>query len=363
MQSVLLITDEKPGDPSGRADKFDKRRQMLRAHGWNLVFSFVPKPYVLSFVWSIWKSFRIARRADVDVVISVNNPFHLHLIGFFTSRLMSTPWIAEFRDPLVTNPDVTPGSWQAHIRKLIEAFVVRFADRVVWIDGIQLENDYFKTTYPHIADSKWEKLPFIGFLEHQFEAVEPRPSEKFTIIYAGSFYEDWLEPLAFFDGLKRYVSEYDTGLNVTFYGGWHEQYDARVDDIGIQDYVETNGFVSHEKLVPELMSADVGLYIGGDDPRNRLNVSSKLWDYLGARLPILGIADSSFRVADFIESNGFGLVAEPSDPRDIADTIHRLRSGRFEHDPQSNRDEYTRERHLEAYASILTDVAEEGLHS
>lgn len=352
-RTVLLVSDYLPTDPGGRAEKLATREGLLAERGWNLVICPVDEPYVLTFPLAVLRGVRLARRHDADVVHSINNPFHLHVIGFFVSLLCGLPWLAELRDALVTDPDVQHGSLRYHARRLVERLVVTRATKVVWIDGIQLPPDYFATRYPdHSADV--ERLPFLGFVPEQFEEAETASYDAFTITYAGSFYPGWLEPFSFLDGLAAYRREGgDEDLVVQFYGDWREEYQRHAEERGVAAAIRTHGFVPHEEIVPVMKGSDAVLYVGGTDEKNARNVPSKIWDYIASRRPILAVVDPSFRVAAFIEEHDLGVVASPDDPEAIAEAIRRLRAGRYQGASDATYERFSRARLVDELVTVL----------
>jgi len=119
------------------------------------------------------------------------------------STLAAKPWLAEFRDPLVTNVHVKPGSLSSYLRQLLERIIVTAADRVVWWNGIQMDENYFEQTYPGLPDTMWQNIPELGFgglNAEAFESADSKTFNEFTLVYAGSFYEGWIEPYDFFEG-------------------------------------------------------------------------------------------------------------------------------------------------------------------
>lgn len=132
---ILLISDTELSDTGGRAERLETRRDYLRDEGWELIIGYVPEPYISGFPRAVVEMVQLARREDIDVVNSVNNPFHLHVIGFLVSLVVGAKWLAEFRDPLVTNPSLDDDPLTP-LRKVVEWFAVHYADRVVWGDGI-----------------------------------------------------------------------------------------------------------------------------------------------------------------------------------------------------------------------------------
>jgi glycosyltransferase involved in cell wall biosynthesis len=357
-KAVLFVTNRRPGDPGGRAEKVATRIRLLERHGWRVVVGYVPEPYVRSFPASLARCLWLARREDADIVNSINNPFHLHVVGFLVSAAIGTPWLAELRDPIHTHPDREPGTPTTRAAALVERLVVREADQVVWYDGIQLPDDYFKESYPNAPTAKFYKLPFMGYERGMFERAPARKFEKFTITYAGSFYEGWIEPYEFIEGLSRYVAaQVRADLQAQFYGDWDQKYDEAADTAGVAEWIEPRPFVPHEELVPILKGSDALLYVGGDDPGNARNVPSKIWDYVGARVPILAVVDPGFRVAEFVENHGLGIVAPLENPGAIADALAAIESGRFEYDPNpAVFKQYTRENGARILGEILDGV-------
>lgn len=357
MSSVLLISNVELDDAGGRAEKFAWRVEKLDEHGFDVRLGHVPEPYVLTFVPAILRCLWTVYREDVDVINSVSNPFHLQLVGFVVATLTGLPWVVEFRDPMVESPDRDPDALVTRIARIVERLVVASADRVVWGDGIQIPDDYFTATYD-VDPSKVTKLPFHGYDPEVFESTTPRQYDAFTITYAGSFYDGWIEPFRFLEGLALYADATgDRDLRVQFYGDWSDAYDDAVESAGVGDLIETHAFVPHDEIVPVLTGSDCLLYVGGDDPRNRLNVPSKIWDYVGARRPILAVVDPSFRVARLIEEYDLGVVAAP-EPEAIRDALLVLGES-YEYDPDEEVFErFTRERKLDRLVEVLSEMVD-----
>lgn len=368
-RTVLLVTNRRLDEAAGRAEKFATRKRLLREHGWDLKVGYVD-PTPAGTAVGIARCLRLARGADV--VNSVSNPPELQIAGAVVSRLTGTPWLAEFRDPLVANPDVDPDSLAAGLRGRLERYVLTRADGVVWYDGIQIPDDYFAERYPDVPPDRYRQLPPIGFERATFDAIDPEPFDAFTVAYAGSFYEGWIEPYTFIEGLAAFVdgngndSDSSDGngkpnadVRALFYGDWDPAYDDAAAAAGVADRVEPRPFVPHEEIVAVLKGADALLYVGGDDPRNRRNLPSKLYDYIGARTPILAVVDPSFRVAEVVRDHGFGIVVEPGDADGVADALRRIRSGAFVYDPDPGSFErFTRDRSTAAYVETLDALVE-----
>lgn len=347
-RTVLLLSNTRPTDNSGRSAKFNNRKKKLEQLGWNVKIGYI-NPTLVGSAKGFARWLRLAR--SVDIINSVSNPPELQIVGGLFARLTRTPWVAEFRDPLVKNPDVDPDSVAASLRQKLERYIVSNADAVIWYDGIQIKDDYFETNYTALDLTSVEKLPPIGFDSNVFDAADPTDHEKFTITYAGSFYDGWIEPHTFLCGLGKYISP-EQEIEATFYGDWSPEYSRVARENGVYEYISDREFVPHGQIVSILKGSDALLYIGGDNDRNALNIPSKLYDYIGAGQPIIAIIDPGFRAATLVEENGLGIVVEPGDYEGVAAAIENIRTGRFTYEPSTGT-EYTRRQSREAYLDVL----------
>ncbi|MBX0294014.1 hypothetical protein [Haloarcula nitratireducens] len=328
IQTVLVVSNRRCDENAGRAEKLKTRSRLLTEQGWDMKIGYV-EPSMTGLPIGTLKCIQLAR--DADVINSISNPPHLQVAGAIAARVTKTPWLAEFRDPLVANPDVPNDGFATRLRQLLERYILTHADRVIWYDGIQIPDNYFENTYPDVSSTICRKLPPIGYETKKFEDTEPTAWENFTISYAGSFYEGWIEPYTFIKGLAEYCNRETATSDITarFYGDWQEEYAAAAEEAEVAKYVSPQPFIPHEEVISHLKGSDILLYIGGDDPRNRRNLPSKIYDYIGAGQPILAIVDPTFRIAEVIRNHGFGIVVRPGDTEGVSDAIDRIRTGNF----------------------------------
>ena len=351
-QTVLLVSNCRLNENTGRAEKFNTRQELLAERGWELEVSYV-EPSLTGLLTGTYSTIRKARSADV--VNSVSNPPHLQIAGGIAALATDTPWLAEFRDPLVQNPDVDLNSLAAQLRKYVEGSVIKYADKVVWYDGIQLKDSYFANTYSEVSNV--EKIPPIGFEAKKFDSVPPTQFKKFTITYAGSFYDGWIEPYRFFEGFSEYLHKNSNpNVQALFYGDWKEDYDCAVDDLNIGEYIQTHSFVPHNEIVGILKGSDALLYIGGTDPRNKNNIPSKIYDYIGSKKPIIALAGPEFRVSKLIRNYDLGIVIHPENTEGVCEAITQIAKGEFEFNPTDSA-EFTRERSTAAYIAALNSIS------
>ena len=362
MKTVLLISHTRLDESGGRAEKMRTRKRLLEDRGWRVLVGYVDSDRwtPVAILAGTLQCLALTAREEVDVLNSVNSPPHMHVVALLVNLLTGIPWLAEFRDPLASHVDVDPDAPIARVRSVVERLIVTRADHIAWHDGIQVPDDYFATRYPEVPDARMTKLPYFSYDPDAFADVEPAEYDLFTITYAGSFYEGWIEPDRFLEGLARSVENHPANdLRVQFYGDWWDRHERVARRLGVREHLDIHGFVVHEDVVPVLAGSGALLFVGGSDPRNELNVPSKIADYVAARRPILAVVASSFRVADVIRDLDLGIVVPPDDPEAIADAIDRLWSGAYEYDPDPAAFElFDRERKVERFAALLAAVAD-----
>jgi glycosyltransferase involved in cell wall biosynthesis len=78
--------------------------------------------------------------------------------------------------------------------------------------------------------------------------------------------------------------------------------------------------------LPELLAAADLLLVPLDRDKSRLSVPSKLYNFMAAGRPILGVAAPESEVAAVVRDNGCGFVVAPGDPSGLAATVMALKS-------------------------------------
>ena len=139
---------------------------------------------------------------------------------------------------------------------------------------------------------------------------------------------------------------------------------ARAEALGVRN-VAFLPFQPYGDLPALLASADV-LLVPLDAAKSRLSVPSKLYNFMAAGRPILGLAEPGSEVAALLAERRCGVTAPPGDPAAIAAAVRSLKR-----DEASRRDcasqarayvvEYcAKDRVLRAYDDLLERVASRG---
>lgn len=340
MKHVFFLSNCDLGEDTGRAEKFRYRIEFLKNNRWDVVYhkvSIANSDYqnaykylyaILAYklICETFQAVRIAKKTKPEIIFSVNNPIHLHIIALVLSLFISKPWVAEFRDGIVKSPQfATLGRTKKTIKKLLEKAFVKKADRVAFFKGGHFNRDYFLKKYKSESESKFVELPYIGYDKDLIQKVPAKKFDTFTIIYAGSLYLGWIDPINFLTGLKKAMDI--TGITqdkivVRFYTRhWHSTFQKIVEELNLKKAVEIYDPIPIDKLISVLKGADIHLYISGSKQTKPYVVFSKFFIYTGTGGSILALTNTKFQVAHLIKKYNLGFIADEYDKNEIANVL------------------------------------------
>lgn len=304
-------------------------------HNW-----LTPDHYIVRMPNIIKKVKRVIDKEDIDTIYTMCYPFTFHLVGLVISRQRDVGWLAEFRDPWVTNPNHFDGDGGL-LQQSLERWVVRNCDQIVYNYGIQVPENYFKETYA-IPDEKVTMLDCPGSCGFDFETLlaSSKEEDHFTIVYGGSFYGNGHSPEVFLHGLGKFVRCQDldaSDVTVDFYGDWSPNYNRISKEAGVDDIVHAHGWVDYNELLESLQKAHVALFIVRPFPGDELNVPQKIVDYVVTETPMLVLAGNDWEVSEFTRREEVGIVAEPDDSESVSSALDEL----YEVYKQDNLNAYT----------------------
>lgn len=302
---------------------------------------------------------RIARREEIDVVLTTSPPGSLHLVGAAVQAATGAKWVADLRDSLVAHPHR-----RGHESRLARA-KEKAAEGVARLvaaraDAIVAAADAIAEEARALGPRGCVVTIANGCDFDDFAGLEHRPSDRFRITHAGSFFGK-RDPKPFLRALA------ESGLEdvvVRFVGDFRAEDRAFAESLGLGERLELPGYVSRRRsLELQRDSEALLLLIPEAGGRGRGVLSGKVFEYLAAERPILAAVPPDGAAAQLVRDTGAGLVAAPDDVpalRDALAELHaRWREGRLEGTPLSPewRDRLSRARRVEELADLLRSLA------
>lgn len=307
---------------------------------------------------------RAIRRQRPEVLYSTSPYVSAHLIAWTLHELYRIPWVADFRDPWTANPyALSPYDSLKWIHRKLESAVVRAASRVVCNTTTLRQS--FCERYADIAE-KFVVIPNGVDSEgmSKVRACRSGNGNQFTIVHAGQFYGP-RRPHALLEGLGIAIAKCSKSSikpHLVFVGS--ESYEGTpltilAEQLGVADHVSVVGPKSHRETIFLLKGADALALIGGSGAGADLQVPNKLFEYLGARRPILAaLPEESPAVDMLLQAGAPHLVCDPSDPTAIGQAIARLVKGTYRapRNPWSGVDSFDRARRAEELRDVFESL-------
>ncbi|MDD3642141.1 MAG: glycosyltransferase [Candidatus Krumholzibacteria bacterium] len=281
----------------------------------------LPDPYVGWVPFAAAAANRLCRAERFDAIYSTSPPDSTHLAAARAAKRHRIRWVADFRDPWISlylkDP---PTPLHRFLHRRMERLVATRADEVVAVTAWQAGE--IERRYGRAA-----RLIRNGYEEEDFADELPAPGAggPLTITHCGMLTlgrraRTFLEGLALF--LEREPSARGNARAVFIGARESANEDLPRPDL-LSGAVSFEGNIPHAACVERERRSDVLLLIKHDDDRYRGLVPGKLYEYIGARRPLLALV-SPGEAADTIATLRRGEIAAPDDPAAVAGAIARL---------------------------------------
>ena len=331
-----------------------------------------PHPIGRLVAWNIYTAGTILNALTLrkgDVLFLRTPPLQLGLTGFLAARLRGVRVVLNVQD---IHPDLSIESGILRNRAAIrfaqglEKWVYRNSDHIVVIGEGFLKNLLDKgvpreklTVIPNWVDTDFLKpFPKDNPISRKFGL-----HDKFVMMYSGTISISSNRALE--RVLEAAVSMRDVG-DVAFVivgeGLKKPELQRRAEELRA-DNVRFLPFQPYEDLPRLLASSDV-LLVPLDKEKSQMSVPSKLYNFLAAGRPVLGLAPPDSEVAALIRGTRCGDVVPPDDIPRIREAVLRLKA-----DPDARRemasnarryvvDNFSRKMITDRYEALLTSVSE-----
>lgn len=266
---------------------------------------------------------RLVRRHRATAIWSTYPIATAHVIGQWLARLTGLPWVADFRDPMAQDGyPAEPATWRAFARIEREA-IARAAASVFVTRGAAA---MYRARYPDAAG----RIAVIenGFDEGSFAGIggacAPLVAGKRTLLHSGIVYPWERDPTQLFialAALKRAGRAQE--LLVRFRASAHDDFLrelARRHDIA--DLIELAPPLPYRDALQEMQCADGLLVLQAANCNEQ--IPAKVYEYLRAGRPILGLTDPRGDTADLLRRCGVTYLAPLDDAAAIEAILPRF---------------------------------------
>lgn len=246
----------------------------------------------------------LLQKEDIKTVVTTGPPHSVHLIGLALRKRFDLCWVADFRDPWTSigyhkKLKLTKASERRH--KQLEHTVLNAADTIVVTSGTTKREFEALTKVP------------ITVVTNGYDgeiSQETKLDAKFTISHIGSLLSG-RNPENLWKALAELVQEneeFKNALLLQLIGVVSADVLDSIRAAGLEDHTAIMGYVSHQEALVYQQRSQVLLLAEIDVEETKGIIPGKLFEYMAAKRPILGLGPKDWEVGDIIDQTSAGAT-------------------------------------------------------
>jgi glycosyltransferase involved in cell wall biosynthesis len=244
----------------------------------------------------------VLKKEKIGTVITTGPPHSLHLIGLELKKRANIRWITDFRDPWTSigyhkKLKLTNTSQAKH--KQLEHLVLNEADKII------VTSRTTKREFSNITQKP------ITVITNGYDSTEDGPvtlDVDFTISHIGSLLTG-RNPLNLWKAISELIYEYPDFkkcFKLQLAGVISSDVLESIYFFGLQPYTTLLGYLSHDEAQLYQKRSQVLLLIEIDAVETQGIIPGKVFEYMAAKRPILGVGPTNWEVADLIAESNTG---------------------------------------------------------
>lgn len=268
-----------------------------------------------------------------DAIFSTAPPYTDFLIGEELKKKFNLPYVIDYRDSWMDNPyNFYPTPLHKSIVSRMERRVLHSSDHIITIN--RKIKELLLIRYKFLKYTDITIIPQ-GFDPEDFDIPENETLpkvKKFQITYSGTFI-DKRTPKYFLRAVAKLLKENPEirhNFEACFVGNFRKENEKIVDKLNLRDVVNIVGYVEHKECIKYLVTSDVLWMMIGEGKGEDMMSTGKLFEYIGAKKPILGCVPEGVAKNTILESKS-GFVVDPYDVNGITkillDLFYRWKGG------------------------------------
>ncbi|WP_298525790.1 glycosyltransferase family 4 protein [uncultured Christiangramia sp.] len=258
----------------------------------------------------------VLEKEHFDVLITTGPPHSLHLIGLELQKSLGIKWIADFRDPWTEigyhkKLKLTQSSRQKHVN--LESEVLNKADHIITTSHTTKAEFESKTTRP------------IRVITNGFDNLQKEPitSDHFEISHIGSLLSGRSPEILWkaIAEIVENVSDFRNKLKIRLAGKISSEVKESIEELGLQEYLQIDGYVSHKEALEMQNRASILLLLEIDSEETRGIIPGKIFEYFAAKKPILAIGPENWEAGKMVLDTQSGTYLLFSDKEKVKSWI------------------------------------------
>lgn len=264
--------------------------------------------------YGVKKAIEIMQERPFDLLYSTAGPMRINYLASKIKAATGVPWVAEFRDPWTDNHfDVGKSHLHFWWTDKKERRAMHNVDVITTVSGPWVE----LISRRHKGEKNVEFIQNGFDHEDYLQAGKVDSLKKFTVTYTGGLYSrgrhSAVQDPSLFLNAMRLLKDNGTisrdNFCLRFFGSSRDYIEEQARIRKVEDLVEVHNRVPYEESIKKQMESTVLLLLSNTLPTMKAVYTGKVYEYLGARRPILVIPRNEGSViAALIEETGAGVL-------------------------------------------------------
>ncbi|MGQ9765711.1 MAG: glycosyltransferase [Armatimonadota bacterium] len=263
-----------------------------------LVQLLIPDPYADCILPLLKRGLAITKHWQPSVIVSIAYPWTCHVVSGVLARIRKAKWVATYSDLWTHNPAsaLPRARWREWVDARLENWLLRSVCKII------VTTEATKSLYLKVFPFLDERIEVVRFGYNSFFDLDSVPESRdpirapadrrVWIVHTGRVYREARSPEPLLKALLKLRAEYsnlDARLVVWFVGEVDNETRDQIHQWKLSSIVQIVPWVPRNELQRWMEAADWLLLLGN---RGGVQVPSKLYEYLGARKPILMLRET-----------------------------------------------------------------------
>jgi len=242
--------------------------------------------------FAVWRGRRLLADGDIDAILTTGPPHSTHLAGAALQALTGTPWVADFRDPWTDinyYEELPHTRWARRLDAALERMVVR------WAQAVTTVSPTWRDLLARKASNQQKEQERFSVVQNGFD-VDDIPSapalpssEHFELTHVGSLYAS-RNPELLWRTIRQLRAQNKTmNLRLRLVGTVDPNVWRTLEQFELRSITEHVPYVLHTEAVTYMRQAGLLLLSIEDFPQAKGMMTGKIYEYLAAGRPVLGI--------------------------------------------------------------------------
>lgn len=273
---------------------------------------FIPDAKIGWIPAAVRKGLKIIRQDNVQLIYSTSPPQTVNLIAKIISKKSGVKWVADLRDPwtdIFYYHQLKRMKWAKKYDRYLEKSTLNSAKSIITVSSSLTQ--LFKTKIPN----QYHVIPN-GFESSKFPSVKKKSySQFFKVIHTGHLAGNQ-NPETLWKSINILIHKegnFKESIALEFYGKVHDDIIKSIKFYELNDYTQFFEYQSHNKILEVLTEASLLFFVIPICSYSEGILTSKLFEYLGARKPVLGIGPSQGDAAKILSEVRAGKVCNYQD--------------------------------------------------